>query len=115
MKALKDKDKKNALAMHTLLDHPGQEGQFRMTVIGQPRGAFTRQQQEGIEMRYSKAKNTINSKTDFHQPSMVRLAVVDGNSQEEQRSSQDVVSGVSCYRGGAARRSRGRTGRTRGA
>ena len=67
--------------------------------------AFMRQINEGVRIACCKADICMNSKAEFHQPSIVRVTTSLGNTNEEQTGSQPRV---------GASRGAGRRGALRG-
>jgi hypothetical protein len=79
----------NALAKHMELEHEGRKEEFEMEVTGSFGTCVERQADEGTRVRIAEEEEEtliMNSKSEFHQPPLVRLVPMGGNSQEEQIS-----------------------------
>ena len=72
---------------------------FKMSALRSFRYQMVRQVNEGARVWVSKADICINSKSDFHQPGVVRIVAVRGNVNEKQ-TSVSLLGG----RGGSSRR-----------
>ena len=57
---------------------------FKMICLKSFKTAFMRQVNEGVRIENSKADICMNSKAEFHQPSIVRVSTVLGNHNDEQ-------------------------------
>ena len=57
---------------------------FKMDALRSFRYAMVRQVNEGARVRITKADICMNSKSEFHQPGIVRVVAVRGNVNEEQ-------------------------------
>ena len=103
----KEKDD-NPLWKHCQLQHGGQQVKFRMVCLKSFKTAFMQQINEGVRIACCDANICMNSKAEFHQPSIVRVAAVLGNHNEEQTAPLGTGRG----RGGRSRaRGRGRSQR----
>ena len=80
-----DKKKEvNPLWKHCEIEHNGEKVNFKMVCLKSFPSAFMRQVNEGVRIANSKADICMNSKAEFHQPSIVRVTTVLGNHNEEQ-------------------------------
>ena len=80
-----DKKKEvNPLWKHCEIQHNGEKVNFKMVCLKSFPSAFMRQVNEGVRIANSKADICMNSKAEFHQPSIVRVTTVLGNHNEEQ-------------------------------
>ena len=82
--ALEQKQEENALWKHCLVAHEGEKVEFSMQVVGTFQSCLERQVNEGVRIENSKADICMNSKAEFHQPSIVRVSTVLGNHNDEQ-------------------------------
>ena len=72
------KNIKNALAKHLHNDHPDKEGDptvFKYKIESTDRSCLQRQVREGANLAASSADNILNSRTEFHQPSLQRITL----------------------------------------
>ena len=83
-KDLKNKSEKSPLWKHCVLQHGGRLACFKMDALRSFRYAMVRQVNEGARVRLTKADICMNSKSEFHQPGIVRVVAVRGNVNEEQ-------------------------------
>ena len=74
----------NPLWKHCEIQHNGEKVNFKMVCLKSFPSAFMRQVNEGVRIANSKADICMNSKAEFHQPSIVRVSTVLGNHNEEQ-------------------------------
>jgi hypothetical protein len=112
---------KSALAKHMDLQHGGMVGRFGMEITGNFRDCLTRLGDEGMRVREGEDNPDINivmnSKSEFHQPPLIRLIAIRGNRNEGQdQQGQGTHQGRGRQRGGIGRggrgvRARGRRGR----
>ena len=110
---LKNKKEDNPLWKHCVLQHNGQQVQFKMVCLKSFKTAFMRQINEGVRIACCRAEICMNSKSEFHQPSIVRVSTNLGNSNEEQTSIQSLDGARG--RRGSIRRAMSRGNRSRGA
>ena len=96
----------NPLWKHCQIQHSGVKVAFKMICLKSFKTAFIRQVNEGVRIAYCNADICMNSKAEFHQPSIVRVTNTLGNSNEEQTGPQP--------RRGAGSRGRGQRGRGAG-
>ena len=75
MRGLRKKNEGNPLYKHKVNDHPNEKAEFKMEVGKQFRDPLTRLANEGVRIRNRKSHELLNSKSEFHQPSVVRLQV----------------------------------------
>ena len=68
----------NPLYKHILNDHPHEKEKvkFRMEVKGKFKDPLTRLANEGVRIKNRKPEQLLNSKSEFHQPSIVRLQIL---------------------------------------
>ena len=74
----------NPLWNHCQIQHNGQKVAFRMICLRSFKTAYMRQVNEGVRIACCSADICMNSKAEFHQPSIVRVTNTLGNSNEEQ-------------------------------
>jgi hypothetical protein len=67
-----------------VISHESQEVEFTMEVTERFPGAAVRQIDEGVRVITSRAKIVMNSKTQWHQPPIVRVVTDTGNVREDQ-------------------------------
>ena len=68
----------NALAKHLANDHPDKEGDqtvFQYKVESTDKSCLQRQVREGANLAASDADNILNSRTEYHQPSLQRITL----------------------------------------
>ena len=97
---LKSKKEDNPLWKHCSIQHNGKIVQFKMVCLKTFKTAFLRQINEGVRIACSRADICMNSKAEFHQPSIIRVSANLGNTNEEQ-------TGIQPQGGGRGARSRG--------
>ena len=97
---LEMKKEENPLWKHCQLQHGGAKVGFKINSLKSFKTAFERQVNEGVRIACSKADICMNSKSEFHQPSIVRVVASLGNTNEEQTGPQQ--QGVRGSRMGAA-------------
>ena len=56
-------------------DHPEEDIEFRMQVLKKLKDPLTRLANEGVRIKDRKPEELLNSKSEFHQPAIVRLQV----------------------------------------
>ena len=93
----------NPLWKHCQIQHDGRKVDFKMICLKSFKTAFMRQINEGVRIACCKADICMNSKAEFHQPSIVRVTNTLGNSNEEQTGGQSLRGGSRGARRGAAR------------
>ena len=108
---LKAKKDDNPLWKHCFIQHNGQIVKFKMVCLKSFKTAFMRQINEGVRIACSRADICMNSKAEFHQPSIVRVSSNLGNTNEEQTGLHPQGGG----RGARSRGGRSRAARSRGA
>ena len=81
---LKNKSEKSPLWKHCVLQHGGRLVNFKMDALRAFKYAMVRQVNEGARVRLTKADMCMNSKSEFHQPGIVRVVAIRGNVNEEQ-------------------------------
>ena len=84
---------------------------FKMVCLKSLKTAIMRQINEGVRIACCKADICMNSKAEFHQPSIVRVTTTLGNSNEEQTGPQPQTGAGRGGRGRGQGRSRGQEGR----
>ena len=107
LKDLENKSEKSPLWKHCTIQHEGRTVNFKMEALRSFKYPMVRQVNEGARVRLSKADICMNSKSEFHQPGIVRVIPVRGNVNEEQ-AGISLQAGRGGARGGA--RGRGRAG-----
>ena len=107
LKDLENKSEKSPLWKHCTIQHEGRTVNFKMEALRSFEYPMVRQVNEGARVRLSKADICMNSKSEFHQPGIVRVIPVRGNVNEEQ-AGISLQAGRGGARGGA--RGRGRAG-----
>ena len=81
---LERKKDENPLWKHCQIAHNFELVKFKMVCLKSFKSAFMRQVNEGVRIENSKADICMNSKAEFHQPSIVRVSTVLGNHNDEQ-------------------------------
>ena len=69
---------------HCEIQHGGRVVDFKMTCLKSFKSSFIRQTNEGVRIVSSEADICMNSRTEFHQPSIIRVTPTLGNPNEEQ-------------------------------
>ena len=80
---LRSKDPENALWKHCILEHESEEAEFSMKVLDTFQSSMARQVNEGVRIKRSKADCLMNSKSEFHQHTVVRVVPMRGIQQEQ--------------------------------
>ena len=75
LRGFKNKIEGNPLYKHKLIDHPEEDPQFEMKVVRSFKDPLTRLANEGVRIKERKPGESLNSKSEFHQPPIVRLQV----------------------------------------
>ena len=75
LRGLINKKDGNPLYKHKLIDHPDEDPQFRMQVLRRFKDPLTRLANEGVRIKERKPLESLNSKSEFYQPAIVRLQV----------------------------------------
>ena len=107
----------NPLWKHCQLQHGGLKVKFKMVCLKSFKTAFMRHINEGFRIACCQADICMNSKSEYQQPSIVRVTTLLGNSNEEQTGPQPQRGAGRGGRGRGQGRSRGqgrRGGRDRG-
>ena len=86
---LEKKREENPLWKHCQIAHNSELVKFKMVCLKSFKSAFMRQVNEGVRIENSKADICMNSKAEFHQPSIVRVSTVLGNHNVEQTGGSD--------------------------
>ena len=81
---LRNEDESSPLWKHCTIQHEHRKVDLKMDVIQNFKHPLIRQSNEGVRVKYSKAPILLNSKSEFHQPSVVRFVAMRGNINEEQ-------------------------------
>jgi hypothetical protein len=97
-------DSQSPLWKHCVIQHESREVKFIMEVTGRFKVPAVRQGDEGCRVRESRAKWVLNSKTEWHQPPIIRVVAESGNRNLDQEGAAEA---------GLVQRDRGR-GRGRG-
>ena len=107
LEGLSKEKEDNPLWKHCQLQHGGVKVKFKMVCLKSFKTAFMRQINEGVRIACCQADICMNSKSEYHQPSIVRVTTLLGNANEEQTGPQPQ------RRAGRGGRGRGQ-GRSRG-
>ena len=75
MRGFMKKVEGNPLFKHKMNDHPHEEVKFRMEVTKKFKDPLTRLANEGVRISSRPPGELLNSKSEFHQPAVVRLKV----------------------------------------
>ena len=75
LSGFRSKKEGNPLYKHKLIDHPEEDPQFGMQVLRSFKDPLTRLANEGVRIKERKPAELLNSKSEFHQPAIVRLQV----------------------------------------
>ena len=78
----------NPLWKHCQIQHGGLKVKFKMICLKSFKTAFLRQINEGVRIACCEADMFMNSKSEFHQPSIVKVTNSLGNPNEEQTGAQ---------------------------
>ena len=109
---LRNKKEDIPLWKHCLIQHNGQTVRLKMVCLKSFKTAFMRQINEGVAIACCEADICMNSKTEFHQPSIVRVSASLGNTNEEQTGLSPQGDGKGARsRGGRSRAARSRGGK----
>ena len=81
---LRNEDESNPLWKHCTIQHGGRKVHFRMDILKTFKYPLMRQNDEGVRVKCSKADILMNSRSEFHQPGIVRVVAYRGNLNEEQ-------------------------------
>jgi hypothetical protein len=76
----------NAIGKHCIIDHKDGRPELKMEILKKYRTCLDRQEGEGVYVRLETDANetVMNSRTEFHQPPLVRVVTTRGNNQETQ-------------------------------
>ena len=88
MEGLSKEKEDNPLWKHCEIQHNGLKVKFKMICLKSFKTAFMRQVNEGVRIACCEADICMNSKAEFHQPSIVRVTSSLGNNNEEQTGPQ---------------------------
>ena len=88
LEGLSKKKEDNPLWKHCQIQHRGQKVKLKMICLKSFETAFLRQINEGVRIAFCEADICMNSKSEFHQPSIVRVTSSLGNPNEEQTGAQ---------------------------
>ena len=109
---LRNKKEDNLLWKHCLVQHNGQTVKLKMVCLKSLKTVFMRQTNVGVIIACCEADNCMKSKTEFHQPSIVRVSASLGKTNEEQTRLNPQGGGRGARsRGGRSRAARSRGGR----
>ena len=75
LRGLKNCKEGNPLFKHRENVHPEENVEFKMEVKRKFKDPLTRLANEGVRIKNRKPEELLNSKSEFHQPSVVRLQV----------------------------------------
>ena len=75
LRGLKNCKEGNPLYKHKENVHPDENVEFRMEVKQKFKDPLSRLANEGVRIRNRKPEELLNSKSEFHQPSVIRLQV----------------------------------------
>ena len=81
---LRNEKEASPLWKHCLIQHNGNKAIFKMDALRSFKYPMVRQVNEGARVRISKANICMNSRSEFHQPAIVRVMAVRGNLNELQ-------------------------------
>ena len=87
LRGFRSKNEGNPLYKHKLIDHPEEDPEFQMQVLRSFKDPLTRLANEGVRIKERKPQELLNSKSEFHQPAIVRLQV-------ESRKHNNLTQGV---------------------
>ena len=94
LRGLRKKNEGNPLYKHKVNDHPNENPEFKMEVCKQFRDPLTRLANEGVRIRNRKSHELLNSKSEFHQPSVVRLQVENNRNGLKNKRRKEGCTGV---------------------
>ena len=97
-----------------MIQHEGRKVQFKMDALRSFRYPMVRQVNEGARVRLSDFDICMKSKSEFHQPGIVRVVAVRGNVNEEQTGFCPQAGRGGGTRGRGRGSSRARRGLSRG-
>ena len=83
LRDLENMCEKSPLWKHCSIQHEGRKVQFKMDALRAFKYPMVRQVNEGARVRLTEADVCMNSKSEFHQPGIVRVVLVRGNVNEE--------------------------------
>ena len=84
-KGLQKKSEDNPIWKHAELHHNSDNNiKFSMKVTGKFKKPMVRQENEAIRIRESMAVHQMNSRSEFHQPVIIRLVPTSSNAQSDQ-------------------------------
>jgi hypothetical protein len=106
----------NAIGKHCIMEHRIIKPELKMEVLKKYRTCLERQEGEAVYVRLESNEETeiMNSRSDFHQPPLVRVITTRGNSQEEQGQQPNQAQVEGGQRGRPGRGRGGVRGRPRG-
>ena len=84
--ALEGKHETSPLWKHCEIQHGGKNVNFKMTCLRSFKSDFIRQTNEGVRIVCSRADICMNSRSEWHQPSIIRVTPTLGNPVEDQAS-----------------------------
>ena len=90
---LRNKNENSPLWKHVLIQHNGQQVSFKMDALRSFKHPMVRQVNEGARIKLTKADICMNSRSEFHQPSIVRVLAVRGNLNEFQTGAPFLLAG----------------------
>ena len=111
---LENQCEKSPLWKHCTIQHGGRKVEFKMDALRAYKYPMVRQVNEGARVRLTDADICMNSKSEFHQPGIVRVVAVRGNVNEEQTGVFPLAGGGGVSGGRGRGSSRGGQGRSRG-
>ena len=65
----------NPLYKHKMMDHPEEQVEFQVNILRKFKEPLTRLANEGVRICAMKPNESLNSKSEFHQPAIVRLQI----------------------------------------
>ena len=107
---LRQKSEQSALWKHCILEHSSQEADFSMKIIQCHTSSLCRQVHEAVRITRTQAEIILNSKSEFHQATLVRVVATTGLQEDQSSASSQVVGAGADGRQG----SRSREGGLRG-
>jgi hypothetical protein len=99
----------SAMWKHSQIEHQSVKTDFRMESTGKFKDALTRLEDEAVRLDLSEADITLNSKTQWHQPPLIRLVPERGNQLSDQIGADTLPEGEPRSRGRGRPRGRGAT------